>query len=198
MGPRGDYALAIAESLFMACGTGSYNSNDLTNPTALHDIGASCNNPLLQYILQYKTYLQIKSLIFSKRIIYYFHRKWILKKTSPFLNQSHSVAIPVIQASHSLWVLIFRLCPNLMDYLGVTSLLFGFSYPAVHSQAFISADTTTLFFLLPTNETCSPHSSLQAAPKIVSIAPNFQKELIFSLLLFLLQIQYFCIHRSRI
>lgn len=60
MGPRGDYALAIAESLFRAYGAGSYNSSDLTNPTALNEIGASCNNPLLQYILQYKTYLQIK------------------------------------------------------------------------------------------------------------------------------------------
>lgn len=45
----------------------------------------------------------------------------------------------------------------------------------MHSQTFISAGTSTLFFLLTTNETCSPHSSLQAAPKIVSIAPNLAK-----------------------
>jgi len=84
MGPRGDYALAIAWSfycseMFMVCETGSYNSSDFTNLTVLHDIDASCNNPLLHYILQYKTYLQIKSLIFRKRIVYYFHRNEVLK-----------------------------------------------------------------------------------------------------------------------
>lgn len=50
-------ALEIAWSfycseMFMVCETGSYNSNNFTNLTVLHDIGASCNN-LLHYILQY-------------------------------------------------------------------------------------------------------------------------------------------------
>lgn len=64
MGPRGDYALAIAWSfycseMFMVCETGSYNSNGFTNVIVLHDIDASCNNLLLPYILQYKMYFQI-------------------------------------------------------------------------------------------------------------------------------------------
>lgn len=73
MGPRGDYALAIAWSfycseMFMVCATGSYNSNDFTKVIVLHDIDASCNNLLLHYILQYKMYFQIVS--YSKLGLY--------------------------------------------------------------------------------------------------------------------------------
>lgn len=58
--------------MFMVCETGSSNSNNFTNLTVLHDIGASCNNLLLHYILQY---VPSNSLIFRKRITYYFLRK---------------------------------------------------------------------------------------------------------------------------